>query len=228
MTATAPTCDSIRTCTSSPWMASGARRTASSPKEGLRHLRTSEVGEVLERVVRRMERHLRRSGQLRTFEDEAEADGEGDPEGNLAASAVLGPVAAGGAAVGEPPRAPRAAGPLPTTSRCARRSTGSRCTRRRGRALSIRRVGRRCCATCCALRWPEERVEQRPDGLVRITLKKAYPTGRSRWTMDQAVARCWPELPPALVKNARDHLPHPRHGGGGDRRCRGGRPVAGR
>ena len=28
--------------------------------EGLGHLRTSEVGEVLERVVRRMERHLRR------------------------------------------------------------------------------------------------------------------------------------------------------------------------
>jgi hypothetical protein len=49
--------------------------------EGLGHLRTSEVGEVLERLVRRMERHLRRSGQLRSFEDEA--DGEGDPEGNL-------------------------------------------------------------------------------------------------------------------------------------------------
>ena len=58
--------------------------------EGLGHLRTSEVGEVLERLVRRLERHLRRSGQLRTFEDEAEADGEGDPEGNLAASAVYG------------------------------------------------------------------------------------------------------------------------------------------
>ena len=39
--------------------------------EGLGHLRTSEVGEVLERLVRRMERHLRRSGLLRTFEDEA-------------------------------------------------------------------------------------------------------------------------------------------------------------
>ena len=58
--------------------------------EGLGHLRTSEVGEVLERLVRRMERHLLRSGQLRTFEDEVDADGEGDPEGNLAASAVSG------------------------------------------------------------------------------------------------------------------------------------------
>ena len=55
--------------------------------EGLGHLRTSDVGEVLERLVRRMERHLRRCDLLRAFEDEAE---EGDPEGNLAASAVSG------------------------------------------------------------------------------------------------------------------------------------------
>ena len=58
--------------------------------EGLVHLGTREVGEVLERLVRRMERHLRRSGLLRTIEDEAEECGEGDPEGNLAASAVSG------------------------------------------------------------------------------------------------------------------------------------------
>ena len=38
--------------------------------EGLGHLRTSEVGEVLERLVRRMEKCVRRSGQLRTLEDE--------------------------------------------------------------------------------------------------------------------------------------------------------------
>jgi hypothetical protein len=36
--------------------------------EGLGHLRTSEVGEVLERLVRRMEKYLRRNGQLRTLE----------------------------------------------------------------------------------------------------------------------------------------------------------------
>jgi len=52
--------------------------------EALSHLRTSEVGEVLERVVRRMERHLRRSGLRRLDEDDE------DPEGNLAASAVSG------------------------------------------------------------------------------------------------------------------------------------------
>jgi len=32
----------------------------------------------------------RRSGLLRAIEDEGEADGEGDPEGNLAASAAFG------------------------------------------------------------------------------------------------------------------------------------------
>ena len=46
-------------------------------------LRTSEVREVLERLVRRMERHLRRCDVLRPFEDEAEPSGEGDPEARL-------------------------------------------------------------------------------------------------------------------------------------------------
>jgi hypothetical protein len=56
--------------------------------EGLGHFRTSEVGEVLDRLVRRIERHLRRCGPLRIDGDEPE--GECDPEGNLAASAVSG------------------------------------------------------------------------------------------------------------------------------------------
>ena len=57
----------------------------------LGHLGTSEVGEVLERLVRRMERHLRRSGQLRTIDDGGEGDGEGDPEGNLYSRPARGP-----------------------------------------------------------------------------------------------------------------------------------------
>ena len=59
-------------------MSGQGRAVAQLAWEGLGHLRTSEVGEVLERLVRRLERHLRRSGQLRTFEDEAEPEGEGD------------------------------------------------------------------------------------------------------------------------------------------------------
>ena len=121
--------------------------------EGLGYLGTSEVGEVLERLVRRMERYLRRSGQLRTLEDEAEADGEGDPEGNLAASAVYGQAPPAG-----PQRVSRLAPLEPQALAydkplCASLD-GSRCMRRRGRALSTRRGGRLCCATCCALRWP--------------------------------------------------------------------------
>jgi hypothetical protein len=50
----------------------------------------TDGGEVLERPVWRIERHLRRCGLLGIDTDEAEPDGEGDPEGNLAASAVWG------------------------------------------------------------------------------------------------------------------------------------------
>jgi hypothetical protein len=58
--------------------------------EGLGHLGSSEVGEVLERLVRRIGRHLRRCGLLRIDENGAEPSGEGDLDGNLAASAVWG------------------------------------------------------------------------------------------------------------------------------------------
>ena len=56
----------------------------------LGHLKTSEVGEVLEQVVRRIERRLDRRGLLGTKEDDLDLSGEGDPESNLATSAVSG------------------------------------------------------------------------------------------------------------------------------------------
>jgi hypothetical protein len=56
--------------------------------QGLAHLKTSEVGAVLESILRRIERHLRRRGLLRIEEDGADPDVAGDPESNLAASAV--------------------------------------------------------------------------------------------------------------------------------------------
>ena len=52
------------------------------PWEPLAH-RTSEVGEVLHRIVRRLEGDLRRQGLLRMDEDD-------DPEAGLSASAVPG------------------------------------------------------------------------------------------------------------------------------------------
>jgi hypothetical protein len=68
---------------------------------------------------------------------------------------------------------------------------GSRCMRRRGRALWIRGGGGRCCATLL-LRPPvaQERVEQRPFGLVRITLKKAYTDGTIAVEMDPLSLLC--------------------------------------
>ena len=58
--------------------------------QGLSHLQTSEVGAVLESTVRRIERHFRRRGLLGIDEDGADPDVPGDPETNLAASAVSG------------------------------------------------------------------------------------------------------------------------------------------
>ena len=45
---------------------------------------------MLESTVRRFERHLRRVGLLRLDEDDGDPDLPGDPENNLAASAVSG------------------------------------------------------------------------------------------------------------------------------------------
>jgi hypothetical protein len=108
------------------------------------------VGEVLERLVRRMERYLRRSGQLRTFEDEGEADVEDDPEGNLAVSAVFGQA---------PPAGPQWVSRLaPLESQalaydkplCASLDGFTLHAATRAGARSTRRVGRRCCATGAA------------------------------------------------------------------------------
>ncbi len=47
---------------------------------GLGHLKTSEVGDVLEHAVRRIERYLARRGLLGAREDDLDLSGEGDPE----------------------------------------------------------------------------------------------------------------------------------------------------
>ena len=48
------------------------------------------MGDVLERAVRRIEKHLGRCGLLGTKEDDLDLSSEGDPESNLASSAVSG------------------------------------------------------------------------------------------------------------------------------------------
>jgi hypothetical protein len=157
--------------------------------EGLGHLRTSEVGEVLERLVRRMERHLRRSGQLRTFEDESVEGEEGDPEGNLAASAVFGQT---------PPAGPQWVSRLAPLEPQALAYDKPLCASLDGftlhaatRAGALDPSGREA-LLCYVLRPPvaQERVEQRPDGLVRITLKKACNDGTIAVDMDPQSLLC--------------------------------------
>jgi len=157
--------------------------------EGLGYLGTSEVGEVLERLVRRMERYLRRSGQLRTLEDEAEADGEGDPEGNLAASAVYGQA---------PPAGPQWVSRLAPLEPQALAYDKALCASLDGftlhaatRAGALDPAGREALLRY-VLRPPvvQERVEQRADGLVRITLKKAYTDGTIAVDMDPLSLLC--------------------------------------
>ena len=64
---------------------------------------------MLESTVRRIERQLGRRGLHGIDEDDGHPDVLGDPESNLAASAVSGQTPPCVAAVGESPRAPRAA-----------------------------------------------------------------------------------------------------------------------
>jgi hypothetical protein len=55
--------------------------------QALGHLQTREVGQVLQRVVRRIDKHLRRHGLLEGLDPSAELE---DPDDQLAASAVSG------------------------------------------------------------------------------------------------------------------------------------------
>jgi hypothetical protein len=165
--------------------------------EGLSHLGTSEVGEVLERLVRRTERHLRRCGLLGTFGDEAEPDGEGDPEGNLAASAVWGQT---------PPAGPQWVTRLAPLQPHALAYDKPLCASLDGftlhaatRAGALHPAGREALLRY-VLRPPiaQERLELRPDGLVRITLKKAYTDGTVAVDMDplSLLSRLATSVPP--------------------------------
>jgi len=110
-------------------------------------------------------------------EDVAEECGEGDPEGNLAASAVFGQA---------PPAGPHWVSRLAPLEPQARAYDKPRYASLDGftlhaatRAGALDSAGREA-LLCYVLRPPvaQERVEQRPDGLVRITLKKAARAGQ--------------------------------------------------
>ena len=155
--------------------------------EGLGHLQTTEVGAVLENTVRRIERHLRRRGIFRIVEDDAEP--ASDPEGCLAASAVSGQA---------PPAGPQwlvPLAPLPphplTWDKPLCASLDGFTLHAATRAGAHDPAGREA-LLCYILRPPvaQERVELRPDGLVRITLKKAYADGTLSASMDPLSLLC--------------------------------------
>ena len=139
--------------------------------EPLAHLKTAEVGEVLERAVRRMEKHLRRRGLLAGADDDADAE-----EDLLAASAVSGQT---------PPAGPqwlRGLSPLEAKTLtydkplCASLDGFTLHAATRAGAMDL--AGREALLRY-VLRPPlaQERLELRPDGLVRLGLKRAYADG---------------------------------------------------
>jgi hypothetical protein len=153
----------------------------------LGHLQTREVGAVLEVVVRRIERHLRRRGLL-------ELGGEDDP-GDVAPDDALAASAVGGR---DPPAGPqwlRRLEPLaPSALRfdkplCAALDDFTLHAATRAGALDL--VGREALLRY-VLRPPlaQERVEPRPDGLVRITLKRAFADGTVAVDMDPLSLLC--------------------------------------
>jgi hypothetical protein len=125
------------------------------------------------------------SGPLTT----GRGDGEGDPEGNLAASAVFGQA---------PPAGPQWVSRLAPLEPQALAYAKPLCASLDGftlhaatRAGALDSGGREALLRY-VLRPPvaQERVEQRPDGLVRITLKKAYNDGTIAVDMDPLSLLC--------------------------------------
>jgi len=157
---------------------------------GLGHLKTSEVGAVLEHAVQRIERHLDRRGLLGTRDDDLDLSGEGDPESTLASSAVSGQ---------SPPAGPQwSSGGLRPLRFRALAYDKPLCASLDGFTLhAATRVGGldaegREALLRYVLRPPiaQERVELQPNGLVRITLKKAYRDGTVAVDMDPLSLLC--------------------------------------
>jgi hypothetical protein len=153
--------------------------------EQLGHLQTREVGEVLEHAVQRMARYLRRHGALEHDDDRDEVSAED----KLAASAVSGkappagpqwtrglaPLAPSGLTEGKPLCASLDGFTLHAATRAGAQDTA-------GREALLRYV----------LRPPiaQERLEARPDGLVRIARKRAYQDGTVAVDMDPLSLLC--------------------------------------
>jgi hypothetical protein len=136
--------------------------------EDLGRLETREVGEVLERAVRRIDKHLRRHGLLDSADPEAEREGIED---QLTASAVSGQVLPAGPQWSRGLSPPRAAALGYAKPLCASLDgftlhAATRALHLAGREALLRYV----------LRPPlaQQRPPRGAGDLVRITLKRAY------------------------------------------------------
>ena len=176
---------------------------------GLSHLTTRDVGEVLERTRDRMTKYLRRRGLLANNGDDADADEEVDGSERagltrLAASAIAGTT---------PPAGPEwRRGVLPLTHR-ARVFERPLCVALDGftlhaatRAGGLDEQGREALLTYI-LRpaVAQERITRRPDGLVRIGLKKAFSDGTVAVDLDplSLLSRLCASVPPPRFHTVR-------------------------
>jgi hypothetical protein len=163
----------------------------------LRHLRTREVGEVLEHAVRRMARYLQRRG---AFESKGQAEQDEPDDGRLEASAVSGQTPPAGPQWLRGLRALEPSGLWYAKPLCAsldgftlHAATRAGAWDTAGREALLRYV----------LRPPvaQERVMPQKNGLVAITLKRAYADGTVAVEMD----------PLSLLCRLAMMVPPPRH-----------------
>ncbi|XYH94990.1 transposase [Sorangium sp. So ce1128] len=139
----------------------------------LGHLQTREVGQVLEHTVGRMMRYLRRYG---LFEIEHDIDEDDEPEAALCASAVSGR---------EPPAGPQWLRGLSPPSPSALAYDKPLCASLDGFTwhAATRAGAHHAAAREALLRYvlrppiAQERVELQQDGLVRLSLKRAFADG---------------------------------------------------
>ncbi len=151
--------------------------------------RPPDANDVLERALRRIDKHLRRRGLLDVATDDDDDRGAADPEDALAASAVCGQT---------PPAGPQWTRGLPPAPASALSFDEPLCASLDGftlhaatRAGSHHLAGREALLRY-ALRPPiaKDRLEMRPDGLVRITLKRAYNDGTVAVDLDPLSLLC--------------------------------------
>src|SRR6185436_5545190 len=152
----------------------------------LGHLQTREVGQVLAHAVGRMMRYLRRHGLLE-LEHDVEKDDE--PEAARSASAVSGR---------EPPAGPQWLGGLSPPLPSALAYDKPLCASLSGFTLhaATRAGAHHAAAREALLRYvlrppiAQERVELQQDGLVRLSLKRAFADGTVAVDMDPLSLLC--------------------------------------